>query len=116
LAETSTRDGSREQPVDQIEGWTAQGEADAIIKGIAEIVEHRAVIEQAEGLLMAVYSIDAQEAFDLLKWGSRHTNTKLRVMAEQLITGFRSLQWSHDAPRPTFDQLFFQARERINDG
>ncbi len=78
--------------MDQIEGWTPQGEADAITKAVAEIIEHRAVIEQAKGVLMAVYSIDAQAAFDLLKWGSQHTNTKLRVMAEQLTTGFRSLQ------------------------
>ncbi|MGA9674213.1 MAG: ANTAR domain-containing protein [Mycobacterium sp.] len=78
--------------MDQIEGWTPQGEADAITKAVAEIIEHRAVIEQAKGVLMAVYSIDAQAAFDLLRWGSQHTNTKLRVMAEQLTTGFRSLQ------------------------
>ena len=78
--------------MDQIEGWTPQGEADAITKAVAEIIEHRAVIEQAKGVLMAVYRIDAQAAFDLLRWGSQHTNTKLRVMAEQLTTGFRSLQ------------------------
>ena len=78
--------------MDQIEGWTPQGEADAITKAVAEIIEHRAVIEQAKGVLMAVYSIDAQAAFDLLRWGSQHTNTKLRVVAEQLTTGFRSLQ------------------------
>jgi AmiR/NasT family two-component response regulator len=98
--------------VDQIERWTPQGEADTITRAAAEIVEHRAVIEQAEGVLMAVYSIDAQAAFDLLKWGSQHTRTKLQVVAEQLITGFRSLQSDHDAPRLTIDQLLLQARER----
>ena len=78
--------------MDQIEGWTPQGDADAITKAVAEMIEHGAVIEQAKGVLMAVYSIDAQAAFDLLRWGSQHTNTKLRVVAEQLTTGFRSLQ------------------------
>jgi len=78
--------------VDQIEGWTPQGDADAITKAVAELIEYRAVIEQAKGVLMAVYSIDAQAAFDLLRWGSQHTNSNLRVMAEQLTTGFRSLQ------------------------
>ena len=77
--------------MDQIERWTPQGEADTITRAAAEIVEHRAVIEQAEGVLMAVYSIDAQAAFDLLSWGSQYTNTELRAMAEQLMTGFRSL-------------------------
>ena len=78
--------------MDRIERWTPQREISATALMIVSAVEDRAVIEQAKGVLMAVYSIDAQEAFDLLKWGSRHTNTKLRVMAEQLITGFRSLQ------------------------
>ena len=78
--------------MDQIEGWTPQGDADAITKAVAELIEYRAVIEQAKGVLMAVYSIDAQAAFDLLRWGSQHTNSNLRVMAEQLTTGFRSLQ------------------------
>ena len=79
--------------MDQIEGWTPQGEARTrSLKRSLKIIEHRAVIEQAKGVLMAVYSIDAQAAFDLLRWGSQHTNTKLRVMAEQLTTGFRSLQ------------------------
>jgi AmiR/NasT family two-component response regulator len=78
--------------VDQIERWTPQGDADAITKAVAELIEYRAVIEQAKGVLMAVYSIDAQAAFDLLRWGSQHTNSNLRVMAEQLTTGFRSLQ------------------------
>ena len=78
--------------MDQIERWTPQGDADAITKAVAELIEYRAVIEQAKGVLMAVYSIDAQAAFDLLRWGSQHTNSNLRVMAEQLTTGFRSLQ------------------------
>ena len=79
--------------VDQSEGWTPpQHEIAATALMTARFVEDRAVIEEAKGVLMAVYSVDAEGAFDLLKWGSEHTGTKLRAVAEQLITGFRSLQ------------------------
>jgi AmiR/NasT family two-component response regulator len=78
--------------VDRIERWTPQREISAAALMIVSAVEDRAVIEQAKGVLMAVYCIDAQTAFDLLRWGSQYTNTELRVMAEQLMTGFRSLQ------------------------
>ena len=78
--------------MDRIERWTPQREISATALMIVSVVEDRAVIEQAKGVLMAVYCIDAQAAFDLLRWGSQYTNTELRVMAEQLMTGFRSLQ------------------------
>jgi hypothetical protein len=79
--------------VDQSEGWTPpQHESAATALATATFVEDRAVIEEAKGVLMAVYSIDAEAAFDLLKWGSEHTDTKLRAVADQLITGFRSLR------------------------
>ena len=41
---------------------------------IAPIVENRAVIEQAKGVLMAVYDIDADSAFELLS-GDHRTPT-----------------------------------------
>lgn len=59
---------------------------------IAAAADDRATIEQAKGVLMAVYRIDARAASDLLRWGSEHTSTELPAMAEQLLTGFRSLQ------------------------
>ena len=38
---------------------------------------------------MIVYRIDADAAFDLLKWRSQEANIKLRVLAEQLLADFR---------------------------
>src|SRR5690606_18598322 len=35
---------------------------------VAQIAQHRATIEQAKGMLMLIYRIGADAAFDLLKW------------------------------------------------
>ena len=40
---------------------------------------------------MLVYRIDADVAFDVLKWRSQETNVKLRVLAEQLLSDVRAL-------------------------
>jgi len=48
-------------------------------------MQSRAVIEQAKGILMARYGIDAVQAFDLLTEQSQTVNTKLRVLAEQIV-------------------------------
>ena len=34
-------------------------------------------------MLMLVYGIDADTAFDLLRWRSQHTNVKLRLLASK---------------------------------
>ena len=53
-----------------------------ISKAVAEIAANRAVIEQVKGILMMVYRIDADAAFDLLKWRSQEANIKLRTLAD----------------------------------
>jgi hypothetical protein len=47
--------------------------------------EHRAVIDQAKGMLMMVHGIGADAAFGLLQKASTETNTKLYVVAERLV-------------------------------
>lgn len=47
---------------------------------------HRAVIDQAKGVLMAVRRCSAEEAFALLVEKSQQENVKLRVLAERFIT------------------------------
>jgi hypothetical protein len=42
---------------------------------VAEIAEHRAAIEQTKGMLMVIYRMTADTAFELLKWRSQKTNT-----------------------------------------
>lgn len=48
-------------------------------------VERRAVIEQAKGQLMLTLHVDEQQAFELLRAESQHTNTKLRDVAARIV-------------------------------
>lgn len=57
---------------------------DVVTERLAEIAQNRAGIEQAKGMLMLVYGIDGDAAFDLLKWLSQQSNVKLRLLAEQI--------------------------------
>ena len=54
---------------------------------IAEFTTHRAEIEQAKGILMTIYNISAEHAFDILVWRSQETNTKLRKLVRQDYSG-----------------------------
>ena len=84
---------------------------------IAEIAENRATIEQAKGMLMIVYGIDAEAAFDLLRWRSQEGNIKLRVLSERVVADFLHLTQTVTAPgRSAFDNLLLTADQRIRDG
>jgi ANTAR domain len=71
---------------------------ESITSVVTEIADHRAGIERAKGALMYVYRVDADAAFDLFKWRSQQTNTKLRALAEQLVSDIRTLK--PDLPVP----------------
>jgi AmiR/NasT family two-component response regulator len=45
----------------------------------------RAVIDQAKGVLMAVHTCSADEAFKMLVQRSQHENIKLRDVARNLL-------------------------------
>ena len=84
---------------------TARVDVDPVTFAVVQILENRAVIEQAKGVLMAVYNIDADAALDILKERSQQTNIKLRVLAEQLMTDFRLLYLRQlGPPVSTFDE------------
>lgn len=81
---------------------------------IAEIAENRACIEQAKGMLMVVYGISADAAFDLLRWRSQEANVKLRLLAERVVADFLRLAQSEPTPsRSAFDNLLLTADHRI---
>jgi ANTAR domain/PAS fold len=86
----------------------------AITEAVSEIADNRAIIEQVKGILRLVYRIDADAAFELLKWRSQETNVKLRALAEQLMVDVGQLADDGTLPpRATFDHLLLTAHERV---
>ncbi len=82
---------------------------------VAEIAESRAAIEQAKGMLMLIYRISAESAFELLKWRSQETNVKLRVLADRLLRDFGQLSYEETLPpRSTFDHVLLTAHLRVD--
>jgi len=60
----------------------AQIEVDAAVAGVTV---HRAAIEQAKGVVMALEGVTGEAAFGLLRDYSQQHNVKLRVLAERLV-------------------------------
>ncbi len=85
-----------------------------IYEAVREIAEQRAIIEQAKGMLMFIYGIDADAAFDLLRWQSQQHNVKLRLIAEQIATDMAEL--ARKTPlqnRLSHDSVLVTAHQRI---
>ncbi len=76
---------------------------EVITARVAEITENRAVIEQAKGMLMLVYGLDEDAAFDLLRWRSQSGNVKLRRLAEIVLESFRNARDEAITSRSAFD-------------
>lgn len=58
---------------------------DVIDDELQQIVDRRAVIDQAKGMLMAIYDLNAEAAFNVLRWRSQETNIKLVAIAREVI-------------------------------
>lgn len=80
---------------------------------VADFTEHRAIIEQAKGLLMMTYGISAEHAFGILVWRSQETNTKLRMLASQIIEDLTRELHVPDDVRQRADHLLLTAHRRI---
>jgi PAS domain S-box-containing protein len=89
-----------------------QAQEDLVTAKLAEISENRAAIEQTKGMLMLIYSIDDNAAFNLLKWLSQEANVKLRLLAEQISEDFRLAGLALNA-QSEFDHLLLNAQRRI---
>ncbi|OBK14627.1 PAS and ANTAR domain-containing protein [Mycobacterium asiaticum] len=83
-----------------------------VTEQLVEIAANRAGIEQAKGMLMLVYGIDADAAFNLLKWLSQEANVKLRPLAEQITEDFRGVRNAITA-QSEFDQVLLTAQHRV---
>jgi len=71
-------------------------------------VEHRAVIEQAKGVLMLAYRLDADGAFSLLAWHSQRRNQKLHLVAARLVERLNETEFSGSSLRSGIDRLLGQ--------
>lgn len=58
---------------------------DDVRRALDGALEHRAVIEQAKGVLMLAHGVDADEAFGLLRAYSQDSNVKVRDLADRLV-------------------------------
>jgi fructose-specific component phosphotransferase system IIB-like protein len=88
---------------------------ESVTEAVAEIAEARSGIEQAKGMLMLVYRITEDSAFDLLKWRSQETNVKLRLLADQIVQDFLELEYDETLPaRGTYDRLLLTAHLRVD--
>jgi fructose-specific component phosphotransferase system IIB-like protein len=90
-----------------------QAHHEFVTEAVVEIAEARGGIEQTKGMLMLIYRINADSAFELLKWRSQETNTKLRVLAEQIAKDFLELKYDEVLPdRAVYDRLLLTAHLR----
>jgi PAS domain S-box-containing protein len=78
---------------------------------VTEVTERRAVINQALGILMLRYGINAEDAFGLLTKLSQQSNTKLRIIAEHLVAETTAQdESSNDAAAERVDRVLRAAR------
>lgn len=86
---------------------------EVIDEALPDLVEARALIEQAKGALMAVYRISADQAFAVLRWRSQETNVKVRALAKQVLADVATLPSSAPDVQGAFDHLLLTVHARI---
>lgn len=70
--------------------------------------EHSALIEQAKGMLMLVYGVSGERAFDVLRWRSQNENVKLHVLCRVIIDRATQLPIP-EVTRQEFDHVILTA-------
>ncbi|MGY2063879.1 ANTAR domain-containing protein, partial [Nocardia gipuzkoensis] len=88
---------------------------DVIDEVIPDLIETRAPIEQAKGILSLIYELDEEQAFTILRWRSQHTNVKIRDLAAQLVRESRHLEPNRAGLRMRFDHVLLTVHERMTD-
>jgi AmiR/NasT family two-component response regulator len=61
----------------------------AEVRQLHRALVSRAAIDQAKGILMAVYGLDAEAAFAMLAWHSRNNRIPLRELAARFVAEVR---------------------------
>lgn len=80
---------------------------------LGDIVAARATIEQAKGILMFVYELSADRAFDLLRWRSQETNTRLRDLSSSLVRLVTEAGLTPDTLRRQVDRFVLTAHQDV---
>ncbi|WP_233608539.1 PAS and ANTAR domain-containing protein [Nocardia stercoris] len=96
-----------------LSGTIATAGREALNDQLPELIEARAAIEQAKGVLMRIYRITDEQAFELLVWRSQETNTRVRELAEQLLAELPGVPAAADTTVAAFDHLLLTLHERI---
>ena len=101
---------------DSLDDILGESEQQRISDAVHAIMGQRALIEQTKGMLMFVYGIDADGAFDVLRQRSQHHNVKLRLIAEQICKDLIELSAATRLDnRLTVDGMLLTAHQRIAD-
>jgi hypothetical protein len=82
-------------------------------EALPDLFENRAAIEQAKGVLIAVYRVSADQAFRVLQWRSQETNIKLRALAKQLVNEVVSLPPPSATVQSHVDHILLTVHERV---
>jgi hypothetical protein len=85
----------------RVEG--ARGAANEAVQSSAR---HRAVIEQAKGVLMLAFGLNADAAFALLVWHSQRSNRKVHAIAADLMVHVHEDGLSGSGLRLAIDRIF----------
>ena len=80
---------------------------------LPDLFENRAAIEQAKGVMMAVYRVSGEQAFRVLQWRSQETNIKLRSLAKQLVREVATLPPMSGDVQSQFDHLLLTIHDRV---
>jgi hypothetical protein len=79
---------------------------------VERISDSRGTIDQAKGMLMAIYGLNSEAAFRILRGWSQTSNTKLHTLAEHLIASFTELgSGSELPPRSSYQQAIHDIRD-----
>jgi ANTAR domain len=103
---------SAERHNDDDDGWANLQQQ--VSREVHEILERRVVIEQTKGMLMLLYGVDADTAFDMLRSQSQRHNVKLYLIAEQIhgdLVELFQAQWP--ARRFNTDRVVLAAHQRV---
>lgn len=71
--------------------------AEQRVEAMGRALVSRATIDQAKGVIMGVFGLGPDDAFDVLVWVSQNANVKLATVAVRFLDAARALDLSHGA-------------------